>query len=181
MYAARKRSGDALKVLREALGRNEDDKAVHQALAIHYLRQPKCERAVVEEHLRRSFAPEDQNYEARFNLAQFLFFVGELQGAISLFEEINRRAPEGFRQLAPSKENIFTEKSSRYVGRVETRRERFLFVKSPHYPHDIFGHRSASEADTFDELEIGQEVNFRIRFNREGPTAVDIKSGRLGN
>jgi cold shock CspA family protein len=112
-------------------------------------------------------------------LAQFLFLIGDLQGAVSLFEEINRRAPEGFRHLAPSKENIFTERLGRYVGRVESRRKRFLFVKSPHYPHDIFDHRSASEADTFDELEFGQEVNFRIRFNREGPTAVDIKLGRL--
>jgi cold shock CspA family protein len=179
MYGARNRPGDALKVLREALGRNEDDKAVHQSPAIHYLRQPMYERSVVEEHLRRSFAPEDHNFEARFNLAQFLFFVGDLSGAISLFQEINRRAPEGFRQIAPSKENVFTERASRYVGRVERRRERFLFVKSPHYPHDIFGHRSASEADIFDELDIGQEVNFRIRFNREGPTAVDIKAGRL--
>ena len=30
------------------------------------------------------------------------------------------------------------------------------------------------DPDVLDELTIGQEVNFRIRFNRGGPTAVDL-------
>lgn len=46
------------------------------------------------------------------------------------------------------------------------------------YPRDIFAHRSMSDADVFDELMIGDEVNFRIRFNRQGPTAVDMQMGR---
>ena len=81
--------------------------------------------------------------------------------------------------MTPSKDNIFTSKLPRSNGVVESVRERFLFIKSPRYPRDIFAHRSSSDPDVIDELAIGQEVNFRIRFNREGPMAVDIKPGRL--
>lgn len=35
-----------------------------------------------------------------------------------------------------------------------------------------------SDADVFDELMIGDEINFKIGFNREGPTAVDVRMGR---
>jgi tetratricopeptide (TPR) repeat protein len=179
IYDARGRSVDALKVIREALSRNPDDKLVHQAIAMHYLSQEGYERSLVEDHLRRSFSAEDQNYEDRFNFAQFMFLNGDVQDAVDLFDQINRRAPEGFRRMTPSKDNIFTSKLPRYSGVVERLRGRFLFVKSPRYPRDIFAHRSSSNPDVFDELAIGQEVNFRIRFNREGPNAVDIKCGRL--
>ncbi len=134
---------------------------------------------MVEDHLRRSFSSEDQNYEDRYNLAQFLFLEGKIEGAVQLFEQINRRAPEGFRRMTPSKDNIFTSKLPRFGGVVDSLRERFLFIKSPRYSRDIFGHRSSSNPDVFDELSIGEEVNFRIRFNREGPMAIDVKLGRL--
>jgi cold shock CspA family protein len=81
--------------------------------------------------------------------------------------------------MTPLKDSVFTAKLPRYSGVVQSIRERFLFIKSFQYPRDIFGHRSSSNADVFDELAIGQEVNFRLRFNREGPMAIDIKPGRI--
>ncbi len=178
-YDARGRSADALKVLKEALARNPDDKLTHHAIALHYLLQPTYENCFVEDHLRSSFSVEDQNYEHRYNLAQFLFLKGDIHGAASLFEEINRRAPENFRVMTPSKDNIFTSKLTRYNGVVESVRARFLFIKSPSYPRDILGPRASSSPDVYDELAIGQDVSFHIRFNREGPIAVDIKPNRL--
>lgn len=177
-YDARGRTDDALNTLRDALARSPDDKLAHQAIAMHYLSLPNFEDSLVEGHLRRSFSIEDQNYEGRYNLAQFLFLKGDIPGAMDLFDQIQHQAPESFRRITPSKENIITLKLPRYGGVIETMRERFLFIKSPQYPRDIFGHRSSADPDVFDELSIGQEINFRIRFNREGPMAVDIKLGR---
>ncbi len=53
-----------------------------------------------------------------------------------------------------------------------------LHLRSSAYPTNIFGHRSMSNTEIFDDLTIGDDIHFRIRFNREGPTAVDVKLGR---
>lgn len=178
MYDGRSRSDEAFKVLKEALARSPDDKQAHQAMAMHYLARGEFEAAIVEDHLRRSFSAEDHNFEARFNLAQFLFLQGEIKAADQLFGDIDKRAPEGFRRITPSRDNIFTARLPRYTGTVESLKERFLFIKSPQYMRDIFAHRSSSNPDVFDELAIGQEVNFKVRFNRQGPMAIDLQPGR---
>jgi hypothetical protein len=179
MYDVRYRTSDAQKVLKEALARNQDDKAAHQAMAIHYLRQPTYEMELVADHLRRSFSAEDQNFEERFNLAQFLFLSGNTPAAVEMFDLIANRAPPSFRKMTPREENLFTEKLPRYSGVVENVRERYIFIRSSYYPRSIFAHRSSSDPDIMDDLSIGQDVNFRIRFNRAGATAVDVQFGRL--
>ena len=57
-------------------------------------------------------------------------------------------------------------------------KERFLFIRSGAYPKSIFAHYSCIDPDVFEDISIGREVNFRIRFNRGGPTAVDLVLGR---
>jgi cold shock CspA family protein len=42
------------------------------------------------------------------------------------------------------------------------------------YPKRIFAHRSTFEETEVDEIEIGQQVFFRLRFNRQGPVAVSV-------
>jgi cold shock CspA family protein len=101
-----------------------------------------------------------------------------MKDADAVFADIDKRAPETFRRITPSKDNAFTSRLSRYTGTVESLKERFLFIRSPHYLRDIFAHRTTSDADVFDEISIEPEVSFRIRFNRQGPMAIDLRSGR---
>jgi cold shock CspA family protein len=54
-------------------------------------------------------------------------------------------------------------------------REKFLFIRSGSYPRHIFVHYSFIDLDILESLSIGQEVNFRMRFNRQGAIAADIK------
>jgi cold shock CspA family protein len=160
----------------DALARNPDDKSVHQAIAMHHLRRTDYDEALVEGHLKKSFSSEDQNFEERYIYAQYLFLRGNVEGAATLFELIDRRAPENFRRTAPSKYSIITARLPRYTGTVESIKERFLFIRSGCYPRSIFAHYSHIELDILDSLSIGQEVDFFIRFNRAGPTAEDIKT-----
>jgi hypothetical protein len=95
----------------EALTRNPDDKSVHQAIAIHYLKQTDYDSSVVEHRLRRSFSAEDHNFEERYMLAQFLFLKGDVDGAVTLFDLIHRRAPDNFRRTAPRKDRRFLPSS----------------------------------------------------------------------
>jgi tetratricopeptide (TPR) repeat protein len=178
IYLARGRSEDAHKVLMDALNRNPDDKSAHRAIAIYYLQQPHYDQSVVENHLRKSFSSEDHNFEERYMLAQFLFLKGDIEGATALFDIIDRRAPESFRRAAPRKESVITSRLPRYTGMIESMKEKFLFIKSGSYPRHIFAHYSDIDPDVLEDLSIGQEVNFRMRFSRQGATAADIRPTR---
>jgi len=111
-------------------------------------------------------------------LAQFLFLKGDIDAAATLFDLIDRRAPENFRRTAPRKETVITARLPEYSGMIESIREKFLFIRSGSYPRRIFAHYKYIDADILEFLSIGQEVNFLLRFNRQGPTAVNVRSAR---
>jgi tetratricopeptide (TPR) repeat protein len=175
VYRHRGRFTDAQKVLMDALTRNPDDKAVHHAIAMFHLQQADYDAGLVEEHLQKSFSMEDHNFEERYILAQYLFLKGNMPGAVALFDTIEKRAPDHFRKVAPKTESVITAKLPRYTGIVEEIRDTFLFIRSGCYPNRIFSHFSAIDPDVLEDLYVGQEVNFRIRFNRAGPTAAEIR------
>jgi hypothetical protein len=53
-------------------------------------------------------------------LAQFLFLKGDVEGSATLFDQIDRRAPENFRRTAPRKETVITARLSQYSGMIES-------------------------------------------------------------
>ena len=133
----------------------------------------------IERHLRGSYSSEDQDFEARFTLAQFLFSIGEVGKAADLFSEIHKKAPIGFRKFAPRQDNIITDQLPIYSGNIDTIRETHCFIRSGAYPDKIFSHRSAYDDDDAENVAIGAAVNFRIRFNRSGPVAVSVSLKEL--
>lgn len=179
IYEARGRQDAAEKILKEALAKETEDKAVHQALAMHYLRQDNYDQDTVENHLKSSFSVGDNNYEARFLLAEYLFAIGKTVQSSELFDAIDTQAPEKFRRLAPRKDSIICARLSRYSGVIDSLKARFLFIRSGIYPRRIFAHHSNVEPDFLSEISVGKDVNFKLRFNRAGPTAVDLQLGRL--
>ncbi|WFU56819.1 SIR2 family protein [Bradyrhizobium pachyrhizi] len=178
IYQARKREVDAEKILKEALTRNADDKQAHQMLALHYLRQPNFDADLVEQHLRNSFSAGDANYEERYVLCEFLFYRGQPQRVSELFDYINAKAPPSFRRVAPRKESAITSLLGRYSGTVDGMKPQFFFIRSGSYPSNVFAHNSLVDPEVLSELSVGSDVNFRIRFNRSGPCAIDLKLGR---
>ncbi len=178
MYDARGRTLDALKILQAELARNPDDKPTHHAMAVHLLNADAPDYERIGDHLARSFGRGDRNYESRFDLAQLYFVSGKIPACEDMFAVINSEAPEEFRRSTPRRENSFTRLLGRHTGRITSIRPGYAFIRSAAYPNDIFGHRSMSDPDAFDDLTIGDEINFKIRFNRQGPTAVDIHLGR---
>jgi cold shock CspA family protein len=178
IYQARKRDIDAEKILKEALTRNADDKQAHQMLALHYLRQPNFDADLVEQHLRNSFSAGDANYEERYVLGEFLFYRGQPQKSSELFDYINMKASPSFRKVAPRKESAITSLLGRYSGTVDAMKPQFFFIRSGSYPSNVFAHNSLVDAEVLPELSVGSDVNFRIRFNRSGPCAIDLKLGR---
>ncbi|KXV52595.1 hypothetical protein AD944_00720 [Acetobacter tropicalis] len=179
LYDARGRSLEAFKTLQAALGRSPDDRPTHHAMAMHLMNGEAPDLTQVEDHLGRSFSRGDRNYESRFDLAQLLFLSGKIEACENLFSEIEQGAPDDFRRGTSRTDNVFTKRLNRHSGRITSLRPGYAFLRSSAYPSDLLAHRSMSDADVFDELMIGDEVNFKIRFNRQGPTAVDMQMGRV--
>ena len=179
IYATAGRRPEELKVLTEALDRNPEDKAAHYAMAIHLLGDNPINNAGVIHHLSSSFQVNDANFEARFMLAQFLFFTGNIDRTVTMFADIGNRAPRDFRRIAPRVDNPITALLPNYHGTVNSIRDNNIFIRSAVYPNRIFAHRSALEDEEADEVEVGQQVFFRLQFNRVGPVAVyvSLKSG----
>jgi cold shock CspA family protein len=61
-----------------------------------------------------------------------------------------------------------------YSGAIDSIRDGLYFIRSGAYPNRILANRSALDDLEVNEIEVGQQVHFRIRFNRVGPVAVEV-------
>lgn len=175
LYEARGREADGLTILSEALERSPDDKSAHHMLAKLIFKEDRANLASIEHHLKKSFDVGDSNFDARFDLAQFYFVTGQTKEAVSQFAAINNTAPDIFRKMATTKPTVFSKGATPSRGSIVSQRGGSVFLKSPIYPKDLIAFRSQSDADEFDELSPGDEVNFIVGFNRQGPVALDVK------
>ena len=101
-----------------------------------------------------------------------------MAAASDMFNVIDEKAPDTFRKVAPRQETVITALLGRYSGMIEGMKPKFFFIRSAVCPNSIFAHNSVVDPDVMAELSISRDVNFRIRFNRAGPVALDIKIGR---
>ncbi len=180
IYDSRGQASRAFKILGDALNREPDDKATHYAMAMHLLRESEYDREIVRYHFGKSYSREDRNFDARFSFGEFLFLAGDLQGCVEVFADLDRRAPREYRTVAPKQDDAITSRLERFSGTIDTMKDRFCFIRSGCYPNNIFCHYSSFGGGNWNELAIGQGVNFRVRFNRLGPLAVDVQPGRRG-
>jgi len=174
IYATAGRRNDEYQVLSDALNRDPEDKPAHLAMAMHLIAADEWDKNRIIFHLRGSYQVNDANFEARYILAQFLFAVGDVSDSVGLFSEIATRAPREFRRFAPKIDNLITTKLPSYTGTIEDIRDGYSFIRSGAHPNRIIAHRSAFEDSEADEVEVGQQVFFRVRFNRVGPAAVSV-------
>jgi tetratricopeptide (TPR) repeat protein len=179
-YAARGDVDRAKDVLQTTLERSSDDKATHFELAKLLLRSEKDVPPRVGEHLARSYAVGDRNFEARHLYAQYLFMVGQGKSAQDLFDELDRRAPPEFRSSFNVAESAVSRRLPAYVGWVSKRDETYIFIRSSVYPKDIYANESHSAEAEWQAVRQGAEVTFRTRFKRNGPVAFDVRLAPSG-
>ncbi len=174
LYKAADRGPERLAILTAALERDPDDKPSHLAVAVLFLEEPDWKQSSIERHLGKSFTSDDRNYEARFLLAEYLFAKGDVLTSAHRFSEIDARSPSEFRRFPPKADDVITVRLPTYTGTIDTKQAGSCFIRSGAYPNSIFAHRSAFDATDFDELEVGSQVTFRLRFNRRGPVGVNV-------
>ena len=163
---------EASQTLAKALEQFPNDKNVHLQMAMLKFDKGAETAPEAEFHLKSSFGPGDHNFDARFFLAEFLFWAGRADESKKLFDEIDAKAPEKFRKLGPATDDVITSELGEYAGTVETVKDRFFFIRFGGYPVAIFAHMSSLVDANFDELQVGSQIMFKLRFNRRGPIAV---------
>ncbi len=174
-YVNENNNQKAEEVLQSALTRNPDDKLVHLEMAKHLIRSEPDHAEVINQHFARSYAPNDDNFEARHLHAQYLFFTGKPEDAQTLFSMIDRIAPVPFRRRAASEDSIVSNKLGRYQGTIVTLKATMAFIRCSSYPADIFAHANDTENNVWRSLQNGDGITFKLRFNRSGPVALQIE------
>ncbi len=162
----------ALQTLELALERFPNDKSLHFQMGMFKIESENLSDDEAEYHLRSSFSVGDQNFEARFFLAEFLFLRGKIEESRQLFNEINAKAPAEFRKTSSSSDDYITARMGTFGGSVEQIRDRFFFVRFGGYPIPLLAHMTSLQNAAFDDIEVGNPVTFNIRFNRKGPVAA---------
>lgn len=166
---------ETFKVLKQGLDKFPDDKSLHLKMALHLVETQEAPSPEMEFHFRSSFAAGDHNFDGRFFYAEYLFWSGKIDECKDLFAEIDRLAPEQYRKVAPSSDDILTKKLGNYRGDIESVSERYFFIRFGVYPKSIFSYWKSLQNMQYDSLERGAQVGFKLRFNRKGPIGVDVQ------
>ena len=85
-------------------------------MAKHLVRVGSDSRNTINQHFLRSYAPNDQRFDARYLHAQYLFFIGRSKESKELFSEIDDTAPVGFRHRAQKVDSVISSQLQRYSG-----------------------------------------------------------------
>ena len=165
---------NCIATLKEGLERFPNDKDVHLEMALALIKVKEKPHESIEYHFKSSYSSGDNKFDSRFYFAEYLYWAGRIEEAQAIFDEIDRLAPKNFRPMAAKTDDLITGRIGEFSGNVETRKERYFFIRSGSSPNSIFAHYSSIIETTYDEIEVGGKVKFRVRFNRKGPVAVIV-------
>ena len=79
-YSNQNEEAKSIQMLQSALGRDPSDHRAHLEMAKHLFRIEPDRSEVIQQHFLRSYAPNDQRFEARHLHAQYLFFCRAVFG-----------------------------------------------------------------------------------------------------
>ncbi|MBN9560456.1 MAG: SIR2 family protein [Alphaproteobacteria bacterium] len=173
-YANKGEADRASAILRDALTRNPDDKAVHLELAKIAIEteQPLSKAS---HHLERSYARGDKNFDARHLHAQLLFMLGSAGEARDLFREVDHAAPPSFRSGSSIPDTPVSRRLNKYRGRIVRKEATYAFVVTATYPDHLYAAEKHSEQDHWGVFGTGSDVEFSVGFTRRGPVAQDVR------
>jgi len=169
------KSGDLHKsqdVLNTCLQDNPSSKSVHLELGQILITADDGNRAI--DHLRRSFVPGDNRYEAQFWCARELFLQEQFEQADELFKAIHAQAPGRFRTRTTGivqKNGIAVI----YDCLIKRKEYGYAFLNLPHFQMDIFASRADSEGSEWDRLDNRVRAKCSLAFTRRGPRAISIR------
>lgn len=168
---------DAKQVLIRCLQENPTSKKVHFELALLYMRKRENQdNDLVLDHLRRSFAEGDQNYDAQFWYGREAFLTEKFEEATKVFRKL--RSANIPSRLSNQVRGLIRDETGRsrvYVGEVVTVEDAYMFVRCPDFRENVFVHRSRTAEADWAAFKRGSKLAFTVGFNMRGPIAASIQ------
>lgn len=168
---------EAIKLLRECLNYNPASKIAHLELAklLIHKADPE-ERALILEHLKRSFTEGDASFDAQFWYARELFLASNYQESDRLFQSL-KHAPIDPKIRHNPRAFIREPDSSltHFQGRVRQKEATFILIQSSTFQPLLLAHLTGSQPRHFSATSNGCKVEFGLGFSMEGPRAVSIR------
>ncbi|MAW82533.1 MAG: hypothetical protein CMI63_20045 [Parvularcula sp.] len=172
-YMHKGKSELAAKFLSEAQERFPDNKAVHQAFCSYYIHSGNLKDA--ETHAARSYSIGDSNFFARHLHGQIQLGLGRAIEARKTFQAVEEKADSQFLKRVTTEHTQVSALIPPTNGFIERKLDNYAFVKASIYHDDIFCPAALSDEENWDELRVGDNIGFEIRFARRGPIGVRLK------
>jgi hypothetical protein len=166
-----KRQGDltaAKAVVKRALGGNASDKKLNFMYSKLLLDTDGSVEELVY-HLRRSFVPGDNNYDAQLLYARQLFIIGSRTESKQLFSGLARvRIP------AEARDRILYPLEPIFHGQVAKLEAVYCFVARDGINDWVFATRASIGEQLWKSLAIGSRLSFRVGFTFKGTQAFEV-------
>ena len=169
---------EALEVIDLGLKADRSNKRLNYRKAMILRKQGECEPEIFIYYLRRAFAPGDDNYEAQFWYARYLYEMGG--------PEKRLKAKEIFVSLRKVRIPIDTRVAIRDVmggqdtprivrGVVRRLESTYGMIELDGDPDWLFMHANNSDDSVWDSLRIGGRVRCQVGFAMQGATALAVE------
>jgi Flp pilus assembly protein TadD/cold shock CspA family protein len=177
-YLASGEERKALSVLEKALEESGGEKQLHFSMALLLMKRPQLDKIRILHHLRNSFTKGDQNREAKFWYAVFLFMEGtreKSQESKEIFRSL-RELPIPRHQRAKMR-HIWGDADGKpipFVGRVMKKEASYGFIEREGSGDWIYVREENVVSELWGKLHTRDRVTFLIGFDYGGPTAIEV-------
>lgn len=164
-------------VLKRCVLENPSSKIAHFHLGkLYSLKGLEEEKKWALEHLSHGFTDGDPNWEARFWYGRELFLNGQGDKARQIFEQTTR-APVSAELRNRNRAKVRDDSGLKMVfeGSVVKKEEGYIFIQSPDFGQDVYGHVSEVAEEDWPRLTFNRRVRFHLGFTMRGPAASDIR------
>lgn len=175
IQAANRDTCSMMETITNGLERFPDNKALHLEMAMALIDEKNEPDDAIEGHFQKSYSGNDHNFDARFAHGEYCYWTGRLEEGQSIFDEIHARSPKTYRTRAPQEDDALTQRLGYFSGTVASRKQRYFFIESGSFSRRIYAFHTSLQDIPLSELEVGRSVTFRVRFNRQGPVASEVK------
>ena len=122
--------------------------------------------------LEKSYNNNDRNFDGKLLYGRELFISRNYQNSFEVFDTLKDMYIN-----EDVKNKINYPISNNYYGEIVNKQVNYLFIKVDNINRDIFAHLNQNEK-IWEQLNVGDKINFKIGFNFKGPVAYDISKYR---
>lgn len=169
---------EALQVVETALKANRSDRRLNfrKAMLLRTLGEEDPEIMIY--HLRRSFTPGDDNYEAQFWYARYLYEISDRERreeAKGIFEALRKaRVPYEIRTEVRARIGG-DDAPRRFHGAIRRLESTYGFVELDEQDDWVFVHSGDVTDEEWQMLRVGLRISCEVGFTMQGPVCLEIR------